>query len=420
MKRYPFPNNRPYQAGFAVFLFAMLLLSRDTLISSVRLGFYRSQFLMLTIIGILGLAFLARNRRRLREIVTDKRMLLICGFSLLILLIMVLKKDWQIMYFSILLCLLLPVFLTCFTGSRQVSKYYVVILAGLGIYSVVATYLFRRLVWAGYLSVPVRVNDAGMEFYDFLLCFGVTDPYWHRNFGLFREPGVYQFFLILGLYLNNYSADWEKEWRRWLVNLLLAVTMITTFSIGGFAEMGLFAVFLYFDKRYYRTKSGRLLGISAAAAGFCMIAYVLFRIRQPNFESTVFYEFYDMFVRLTTDSESLRDRLSAIFTDVDFFLEHPLLGARIAPVLHGTNHNTSSTLLLFAILGLSGGVLHLASWIAMLWKKERNFLANLILLGIFLMSFNTQNLIADVFFWLFPCMALVERGLPKLLKKGET
>jgi len=30
------------------------------------------------------------------------------------------------------------------------------------------------------------------------------------------------------------------------------------------------------------------------------------------------------------------------------------------------------------------------------------------------MSFNTQNLIANVYFWLFPMMALVERGLPML------
>ena len=30
------------------------------------------------------------------------------------------------------------------------------------------------------------------------------------------------------------------------------------------------------------------------------------------------------------------------------------------------------------------------------------------------MSFNTQNLTADVFFWLFPYMALTEALLPKL------
>ena len=70
-----------------------------------------------------------------------------------------------------------------------------------------------------------------------------------------------------------------------------------------------------------------------------------------------------------------------------------------------------------AVSGIAGGVLHLISWIALLWKKERNVLGNLVLLLIFLMSFNTQNLVADVFFWLFPVMALTERGLPLFRKK---
>jgi len=39
---------------------------------------------------------------------------------------------------------------------------------------------------------------------------------------------------------------------------------------------------------------------------------------------------------------------------------------------------------------------------------------NLALVVILFMSFNTQNLIADVFLWLFPVMALVER----LMKRG--
>ena len=124
-----------------------------------------------------------------------------------------------------------------------------------------------------------------------------------------------------------------------------------------------------------------------------------------------------MFLRLTTPSDSSVDRTSALMTDLRMFLDHPLLGAKIAPVLHGTNHNTSSTLILFAIAGIAGGVLHLISWIALLWKKERNVLGNLVLLLIFLMSFNTQNLVADVFFWLFPVMALTERGLPLFRKK---
>ena len=139
MKQYPFPKNKWFHAAFFVFLFAMLLVARDTLITSLCLGFYRSQFLMLAMIAVLGLAFVVYNRHSLRQILTDGRMYLIFAFALLLLAVMVLKRDWQMMYFSILLCPLFAVFLTYFTDSRQVSRYFVMILGCLSVYSVVVT-----------------------------------------------------------------------------------------------------------------------------------------------------------------------------------------------------------------------------------------------------------------------------------------
>ena len=419
MKQYPFPKNKWLSAAFCAFLFAMLLTCRDTLITSLCLGFYRSQFLMLAMMAVLGLAFVVHNRRSLRQILTDGRMYLMAAFALLLLAVMVLKRDWQIMYFSILLCPLFAVFLTYFTDSRRVSRYFVVILAFLSAYSVVATYLFRNFAFSGVWNPRGLVNSAGMEFFDFGLCFAVTNPWWNRNFGIFREPGVYQFFLILALYLNNYVSGWEKPWQAWLLNAVLTFTMITTFSVGGFIELAVFAVFLFFDKGYHRSKPGKVLLICAGVLLAIIAAIFLSGGARIPRGDTIWYEFYDMLVRLTTDSESLLDRFSAIFTDVEFFLKHPILGADIAPVLHGTNHNTSSTLILYAILGIFGGTVNVAAWIALLWKKERNWFANLILLGVLFMSFNTQNLVADVFFWLFPTMALVERGLPLLLKRKK-
>ena len=41
-----------------------------------------------------------------------------------------------------------------------------------------------------------------------------------------------------------------------------------------------------------------------------------------------------------------------------------------------------------------------------------------VLLAALFLSFNTQNLVADVFFWLFPVMALTERVLPRLKAPG--
>ena len=416
MKQYPLFHNRAGKLAFGFFLLAMLFLSRDTLFSSCLMGFAESQILMMGLMAVLGMVFLWVNRKEFQLILKDRRMLLILASSLVLVLPMAVKRDWQLMYFSILFCVLTGVFLTYFTSCSDVAKIYVVLLVVLGIYSIFATYVLRKLAMAGMIQPAVFENSKGWEFFDFVFAYAVNLKYWHRNCGIFREPGVYQFFVLLAVYLNNYWVDWNRQWKLWFCNVALAFTMLTTFAIGGFAELGLFIVFVYIDKKWYREKWGKIAGVSFTAAMIAVIGYVVYRVLWTYFEDTILYEFYDMFIRLFTKSDSATDRWDAIVTNLRFMFQNPLVGDTIANVLHGTEHNTSSTLLLFAILGLMGGTLNVAAWIALLWKRERKIIGNLILMVTMFMSFNTQNLTANVFFWLFPMMALVERGLP-LIKK---
>ncbi len=418
MKQYAFLETKWSKTAFGLFLFALLLLARDTLVSSCLVGFHKSQFLMLGLLCISGLAFLFVNKNQWKPILKDRRMLVAAAVFAVFLIPMLVKRDWQLMYFSMLLCLLVPVFFSYFTSVREVAKYYVGILAFLGLYSLIATYGLKELTNGGKLPVSTFYNSNGWDFYNYGLCYVVTWEAWHRNFGIFREPGVYQFFLLLAMYLNHYAVDWKKSWQMWAADAILAVTMVTTFAVGGYIEMFLFALFLYFDKKWYREVWGKCLGAAAVLAAVGAGVFFVWQVRTPTFGNTIFYDFYDMFLRLTTKSNSLVDRLDAIFVSAGSFLAHPFFGDTIANVLHGTQHNTSSTLILYAVLGVAGGCLHVASWVALTWKRERNWMGNLLLLVILFMSFNTQNLVADVFFWLFPMMALLERGLPLIRKKG--
>ena len=417
MKQYPLLNHKAAKIGFGLFLLAILFLSRDTLFSSCLLGFAKSQILMFGLIVLLGGVFLWVNRRSFGEILKDRRIFLLGASVLVLVLPMAVKRDWQLMYFSILLCVLTAVFLTYFTNVREVSKYYVLILVALGIYSIVVTYCLKKPAREGLINPTVFYNANDWEFFNFGLAYVNTAKYWHRNFGIFREPGVYQFFVLLAVYLNNYCVDWNRQWKLWACNVALAFTMLSTFALGGFAELGLLIVFLYFDKKWYRESWGKAAGIGSVALLVGAVGYFFYRMHQPFFNKSILFEFYDMFIRLTTDSDSMLDRQDAVTTNLQFFVKNPLVGDRIAEVLHGTNHNTSSTMLLFAILGIAGGTLNVAAWIALLWKRERNIAGNLILLVILFLSFNTQNLVANVFFWLFPMMALVERGLPLIEKE---
>ncbi len=415
MKYYRFPENRITKIGFGMFLFVMLYLARDTLFTTSVFGFNRSQFLVLGLICAAGLVFLAYNRRNWKRIVTDERMVVIILSAVVLLAPMLLKRDWQMMYFSILICLFFAVFLTYFISYQEVAKYYVIIMTVLGMYSVIAAYFLRIPVDRGLISVPTFVNAKDFLFHNFGLAF-VSDSYVkERNFGIFREPGVYQYFILLALFLNTYIAQWKKQGTMWIINAVLAAVMLTTLATGGMIELALFAMVVFIDKKLYKHKIAWIAVVCVLAVLAIAIAVIIID------KDTVYYTLRWMITtKLTGQTDSSQDRINAILTDIDFFLHNPILGSTISEVLHAVEHNTSSTLILYAIFGVVGGTLNVAAWGALVWDKERKLWANLALLVILFMSFNTQNLVADVFFWLLPYMALTERGLPLLKKwKGE-
>ena len=409
MKEYPFPENRMTKALTGLFLFGLMYLARDTLVTSSVLGFYKAQACMLGLLIIAGVVFLWWNRKRLKAVISDKRMglLLICALGLL--LPMVVKRDWQLMYFSVLLCVCAAVFLSYFLQCREAAKYYVGILAALGGYSILCAYVLRRLPDGNLLPVPMFDNQIGVNFYNFLFSFVPLDYVKNRNFGIFREPGVYQFFLVLALYLNHYQVQWKSQKTTWIVSGILTLTTITTFATGGIIELGLFWILLFFDKKLYRKRRvwGILAGLAAALG--ILAAYCISR------QNGLYWEVYDMLIgKFTYQEESIGDRVGSVLVNLEAFCRNPLFGQNVSSVLYAIENNTTASLIVFAMFGLFGGVLHVAGWIALVWRKEQKLWVNGMLLLILFLSFNTQNLTADLFFWLFPMMALTERVLPRL------
>lgn len=407
MRQYRFFEGRIKNVLIGFLLLGMLLLSRNTLISTSLLGFQRSQFLMLGLILVAAVVFLILNQDHFKEIFMDWRVtiaILICG---ILLLPMIVKQDWQLMYFSILLCPLFAIFLTYFVSYQDVSKIYVTIITVLSAYSVVATYFLRLLPDSGLLPVPEFYNANDVAFYNFGLSFVSQSYVKNRNFGIFREPGVYQYFLLLALFLNNFTVSWQKVSKQWLINGILAVTMLTTLATGGFVELGIFAVILFFYKKLYRSRKACIVVIVGILIGAIALALI---VRQKG---QLYWELYGMFVsKFMPGEESGIDRASSIIKNALYFFCNPFVGEKISEVLYSVQNNTSSTMILFAILGVLGGSLNVAAWFALVWRKEQGIVTNLGLLLVLFMSFNTQNMVADVFYWLFPTMALIERGIP--------
>ena len=417
MTQYPFPETKRTKALLGFILAMLLYLCRDSMYTTALLGFNKAYALTVALVGVLGIAFLAYNREHLGQILKDPRMGLLGVVTVVLLLPMVVKRDFQMMYISVLLCLYIGIFLSYFLTLQDAAKYYVLILTAVGVYSMLATYLLRLLPDRDILHVPVFSNSIGYLFHHFGLAIVSDDYVKMRNFGIFREPGVYQYFVLLALYLNNYRVFWKKEGHLWLCNGVLALTMLSTIATGGIVELILLAVAVFFHKKLYRSRTALIWILVLAILAGGAFAWIVAQ------QGELYWTIYGSFVsKFAPGADSSTERVETIVENTRFFLNHPLVGGRLADIFDAVANNTSSSTLLFAIFGILGGLLHVLSWVSLVWEKERSVFGNLYLLIILFMAFNTQNLIADVYLWLFPMMALCQRGLPALpcIGKGNS
>lgn len=409
MRYYRFPGNRMMKTVLALYLFVMLYLCRDSMFCLYVVGFYPSLIITLGLTVLLGLAFLWYQRRNLKAVFQDGRVKAALAATVLVLAPMVLKRDWQFMYLSILICIYTAILLSYFISWQEMAKYYVVMMAALGVYSICAAYLFRIPIDMGFIQKDVFRNGNGIGIYNFLFSAVPRSYVTSRNFGLFREPGVYQYFILLALFLTQYGVRWRKQRTMWVVTAILSVTMLSTLATGGVAELGLLALYVFFDKKLYRNKV--LVAIVLVAiilvAAFLYYSYLSYNEIWFQIDMMFFYKF-------SNRDDSVTERSEAIAVNLDTIARHPLLGDKLANVLHSVENNTSSSLILLAVFGILPGAFHVLAWGALVWKKERNILGNLFLLAVLFLSFNTQNLIGDQFFWLFPVMALMEKTVPYL------
>ena len=417
MNYYRFPDNKLFKIGFFLYLYALQIVARSTMYTSVFIGFQRSQMIMLALVGFGGLLFLGVNRKSLKQILTDPRMAMVLLVAALIVIPIVLKQDWQLLYATLLLQILFAVFLSYFLTLEEAAGYYVLMSFILCSLTLIAQFILKPLVNMGFLPAYPCDNPGGWHMYNFFVTFAVNkntemvDAL--RTFGIFREPGLLQVFTFIAILLNNHVVKWQDTWKMWVINGVLFLTLLITFATGGVIALALYIVFLFFDKGLYKDKRLRILAAVVVVAGIAMIVFAIAK------GGTWAMELVWMIKKIFEKTDSYTTRVDSVFMDAKIFLQHPLVGATMQEVMYSVPNNTATSPILFAALGIGGGCFHVLSWAALVWKKERHWCLNLLLLLIAFVPFNTQNVIHDMFFWMFPVMALVERGIPLLVKKKE-
>lgn len=238
------------------------------------------------------------------------------GCMLIIALIMVLRSGGELNYKSFILQISLLLFGLAFAKIytyRDFCDYYVNIMAVLALVSLV-TFAFGALI-VKMSFLPTITNTVGNQFVTLLLS---NVPFYSqsRNWGLFREPGVYQFFLNFAFILSLFAFSKKKLFH---ISVFI-LALLTTMSGAALLPMILTLFAFYLDGIKPKT-SPKKYG-STAKKYIVPVCFALIIV------ALLTGYFNEIIEKMTGEAstQSIQIRLSSLHSMIVSFAKNPLVG----------------------------------------------------------------------------------------------
>ena len=279
-------------------------------------------------------------------------------FSFFYLSSMIVNMDFRLGYFFMMIiyfiCMIITTIYTfddiyCFFSNAM----YIVCLVSLIGYAI-QLFIPRLLDY-----FPIIQNTSNINFY-FLgisnLCFR-TDVL-VRNWGPFREPGVFQLFIVVAVIYELF----RKKKSNWIKLVVFIFAIITTFSTTGYIALGvvILAVVLMNKNNMSIGQRRLLIGV--------VIVFVLLILYLSIFTDLIIKSdgYGSVFGKILGSYESLsyNTRMASIWTNIKIFFENPIFGkgityvdnhySAIASSMYGMSivDNTNMLFILLARFGL--------------------------------------------------------------------
>lgn len=255
---------------------------------------------------------------------------------------------------------------------------------------------------------PIQHNENGFPF-RFCILSVVTDPEYGmiRNYGIFREPGVYIVYLCIGLIFELFSIEKIRIKRI----MVLLVAICTTLSTAGFIVTG-FMLFIFVFMSRKSTVKQKIYFASIVLIGLLMMArYIDFK----EINEVVFG-------KLFTENDSTASRTGSIYTNLNMWLSSlsaTLIGVGFTFVENefkrfvvgsiGGGNNTNTIVKMLAV----HGVFYVGIIYSLMFKFCRRYFKNIsfIIMIALLMLQSNEDLIVSFHTYLLPIYALANKKM---------
>ena len=240
---------------------------------------------------------------------------------------------------------------------------------------------------------PIVTNVADVEFYCMGLSvftkYSMVDSFFLRNYGMFREPGVYQMFLNFALCCYLFCRTTPKKLNVLHIAVYLVAILTTTSTTGIFSLIVLILAFVA-DRNTENKKIKRWVLIGGV---FVVIAVM------SGWSDKLLYAINKLSDKNT---DSMISRMGSITANLQMFLDHPLIGvgqsnvdntfAQYLNARASAVHNTNTVLFMFACYGIIFGSLFLYGNIKLMCRMSRDSVSRILLCVFYVMMLSGENL----------------------------
>ena len=376
-------------------LFSLIYISNDTILFGTNQNdrYIHFHYAMLSFIAAGALLYVLFKQIKFSR----QRLIVVLSFICLSLMSGLMNRDFNIKYiYEIFLICFALIYVSIVSFDQFVDDFIKVILlfsvSSLGVYLV-------SVLWRSMLQgLPIVTNTAWMRFHNAWISLVPVDENYisiYRNYGIFREPGVFQFFLNLALILLLFRNSQIYTNLKWMC--VLIITVLSTISTAGYIVMAILLV-TYLGSNSHSKKT-RLIVMSIVFSAMLAMVYV---------DSTEV-----MFSKIgNEDNISWISRISAITANLSIAAEHPFWGAgwdniKIEFAMTVANqyrvneyHNTNTFFKILAVHGIP----FFFVWVVGMWRFVRvinlNRVISFVLFVAMFLSLSNEDMTFNVITWI--------------------
>lgn len=260
----------------------------------------------------------------------------------------------------------------------------------------------------------IAKNYIGTTFYHYLLYMHCTDSIGaSRNWSIFREPGIYQIYLIIALLIELYYYDKKEKKRGVLVFGTLIIAILTTKSTTGY--VALLLVILYFLlKENYLTNHRKVQNLFISI-GLLLCVFFVLLVNWSHYFFELIVPHLDKFNKASIKYHSFYARFSSIGINAYLWILNPLFGngitkkdvlfSKVAKMLYGIENScdTNTILAQFSIYGIIVGVIWIYAIVNMSRKVAETVMERSVLIVLFALLLMTEFVIfsplSNLFIW---------------------